>query len=400
MSNFRISGTGLDTSNLTYFPRVITDDNTTYDYFYTNVGANNGLIVRTLIDSSSANDSSLIVGVDFLDHVSNAVGDHLEELLRSHADVLMIDASCDWKTYADEINVLLDSGLVRELGIKNPEKLSIEELEVLSESFNIRYIGIDLCPLYYWKDIMDWASKKGMQVLSFNPFGGHLSAPSIIDAFTISYLLNFSAMHSDIVFLTGKDIIFSDTNRTYLNELKGREVADDSIYKIKKNVNKLIKPLKTLGYTSLKLGEELFPMSEPDTLFNPDEFVVSLGSPDNIIAGHGLEIDEEDKPGKAIIEYLSEAYIPKDAKTAKDCMSVIRPKAFEIFRNWFKSEDNWFCANVFLGDLYLFSASREIKKRRWFSPSRVEREIVNYALYYSTSTGFVLRKLQNTDKES
>ena len=396
ISNFKISGTGLDTSNLTYVPSAISEENTSYDYYYTEVKSNNGLVIKPLLDRSS--NVRLVTGIDFLDFSSLAIREHLYELSRQNIDVLLVDSECNWNKYEDEIKIMLDSGIVSEIGIKNPEKLSIDKLEDLRIKFGIKYLGINLCPLYYWKDIMDWANKVGVKIFSFNPLGGHITAPSLIDAFSITYLLNFSAMHSDVVFLSGKDIVFSNVNRDYMTSLVGEE-TDESLYRVKKDVNKLIKPLKKLGFTSLKVGEEVFPVSESDILFNFDESVISLGEAKSII-DHTKEIEEDDETGQAIIKYLEDAYLPKDTEDPKNYMAIVRPKAFSIFRSRFPEGNGWFNVNVFIGDVYMFNSYREIRKKRWFAPDEVTMESHTYILYYTKGTGFVLRNLQNSEPES
>lgn len=396
MSDYKISGIGLDTSNLSYIPHAISDENTSYDYYYTNISSNNGLVLRPLLDRS--NNVTLAVGVDFLDHVSLAIREHLYELSRSTVNILFIDAGCKWYEYEDEIKSMLESGLVDELGIKNPEKLTVDELEVLRVKFNLKHIGINICPLYYWKDIMDWANMVGLKIYGFNPFGGHISAPSLIDAFTIPYLLNFSAMQSDVVILSGKDIVFSDVNRDYLTSLKGTD-TDDSIYKMKKNVNKLLKPLKRVAFNSLSVNGELFPVSETDLIFNPEEFTINLGTA-AIDIDKITEITEDDVVGQEILKYLEDAYLPKDAKNPKDFMAIIRPRAFSIFRSHHLEKDGWFNISAFIGDVFLFNAYRETRHKRWFSKDIVIPEVHTYLLYYTNGLGFVLRNLQNSDLES
>ena len=395
-STYKFSGVGLDTSNLTYIPSVISDENTNYDYYYTNINANNGLVLRPLLNRSS--NARLVVGVDFLDHVSLAIREHLYELGEQRVNVLLIDAGCDWEKYEDEIKVLQESGIVEEIGIKNPEKLNVDALEYLRVKFGIRYLGINLCPLYYWKDIMDWSEMVGLKVFGFNPFGGHISAPSLIDAFTLPYLLNFSAMHTDVVFLSGKDIVFSDVNRDYLLSIIGKE-DDEALYRVKKDVDKLLKPLKRLGHLSLHVGEESFPLDETDLIFNPEEFEISLGS-EKLDFDTTLSIEEDDKAGQDIMKYLEDAYLPEDTNNPKDYLAIIRPKAFALFRACYPEGQGWLNTNVFIGGVYVFNSYREIRHKFWFSKDKVDFESHTYILYYSNGTGFVLRNLQNSEPKS
>ena len=70
---------------------------------------------------------------------------------------------------------------------------------------------------------------------------------------------------------------------------------------------------------------------------------------------------------------------------------------FTLFRSNFPESDGWFNFNVFLGDVYLFSAVKDKREKRWFSPDRVTTITHTYLLYYSEESKFVLRKLQNSE---
>lgn len=399
MSKFKISSVGLDTTNLNYIPRRMDEEELEYDYFYTNPSANNGLVIQPLIRETP--NASLVVGIDFLDHSLLAIRAHLYELGKSHIDVLMFDSECKFSEYEDVIKEIKETDLVSFFGIKNPEKLTIDQLKELKDKYGISCLGINLCPLYFNKDILDWANMENLDIFSFNPLGGYINAPSLIDAFSISYLLNFSSVYSDVIMLSGKDLVFSSINKTYLNSLVDREIEKDSIYRIKKNVNKLAKPLKKISQVSIKVGEERFPVSESDVVFNPEEFIVSLKGSDiaeNIIIDKSIDmLEEDDKPGRDILGFLEDASIPKDTSNPKDHMAVLRPRIFTLFRSNFPESDGWFNFNVFLGDVYLFSAVKDKREKRWFSPDRVTTITHTYLLYYSDESKFVLRKLQNSE---
>lgn len=397
MSKFKISSVGLDTTNLNYIPQKINEEETEYSYFYTNPSANNGLVIQSFIQASPS--AGLIVGLDFLDKSLLALRAHLYELGKSHIDILMFDSECNFAEYDEAIREIQETNLVSFYGIKNPEKLTLDQLKELRDKYGISCIGMNLCPLYFNKDILDWAEKEGLDIFSFNPLGGYINAPSLINAFSISYLLNFSAAHSDVVMLSGKDLVFSGINKAYLNILVDREIEKDSIYQIKKNVNKLIKPLKKVSQVSLKVGEECFPVSEPDAIFNPEEFTVTLGSSstENIVIDKSIEILEEtDKPGRDILNYLEDASLPRDTKNPKDHMAVLRPRIFTLFRANFPESEGWLNFSVFMGDIYLFSTVKDIKEKKWFSSDKVTTISHTYLLYYSEESKFVLRKLQNS----
>lgn len=398
MSKYKIKGTGLDTTTLNYIPRNITEQGAKFDYFYTNPSANNGLVIRPLINAKV--NTKLITGLNFLDSSFFALQSHLIEINRPRIDILMFDAECKFEEFEESILNIQETEIAEYYGIKNPEKLPLDKLKEYVGRFKISCLGINLCPLYFNKEILDWAEEAGLQIISFNPLGGYINAPSLIEAFSIPYLLNFSSVYSDVVMLSGKDITFSEVNSNYLSILIDKEIQKESLYKIKKNINKLIKPLKTVSKVSLIYGEERFPVNEPDSIFNPDEIVVSLiNEGESTIINTEIEIAEDDIPGKQILKYLEDAYIPKDTTNIKDHMAVLRPNVINRFNMCYPSSQGWMHVNVFLGDIYLFTAMKDEVKKHWFAPNEIETISHTYLLYYSEGTGFVLRKIQNSRAE-
>ena len=239
MSMYKIKGVGLDTTNLDYVADV-----GEFDYLHTSISANNGLIVRGILEESIA---TIITSIDFLDQIKIAVNNHLFELGREKLDLLLINSSCDFEKYADQVQELLDSGLVDQIGIKNPN--SPEEIKRIMKTVpKIKYISLELCPLNFNYEVVKFCEDNDIDLLVFNPFGGYISAPVLIDSFTIPYLLNFAAYYGTIVFLSGREIS-SNSQRQYLEPLIDSDVENESLYQLTKSVKRLVKPIKKMVNT-------------------------------------------------------------------------------------------------------------------------------------------------------
>lgn len=391
INEFRIKSVGLDTTNLNYYvPAYYKDVESTYSYYITNVSSNNGALVSTVLPEDE--NYKLVACVNYLDNVSKSLIDHLEEMEKTSADILMIDSRCDFDKYFDEIKFIMDSRFADEIGIMNPEYLDLKKLEELRNLLNIKYIGMNISPLYYNVEVMNWAKNKDVLVMGFNPLGGYLSANLLVNTFTLPYLLKFAADNSDIVILSGRDVVSANINGNYLSSLIGQE-KDDTSYVVKKTIDKLVKPLKTAGFTSLKVDNELFNISDPEVLFNEDEMKFNFGKPlEKIESG----IETETELVKIIEDYLKEVKVPEDAKSAGDVMSSARPLVLKKIKNELEDKGWEDIVSVFYGDLYVISTYREFRIKHFFSKDKVTVERLFYLLYWSKDSGFVFRNVQNS----
>ena len=315
MSMYKIKGVGLDTTNLDYVADV-----GEFDYLHTSISANNGLIVRGILEESIA---TIITSIDFLDQIKIAVSNHLFELDREKLDLLLINSSCDFEKYADQIQELLDSGLVDQIGIKNPN--SPEEIERIMKTVpKIKYVSLELCPLNFNYEVVKFCEDNEIDLLVFNPFGGYISAPVLIDSFTIPYLLNFAAYYGTIVFLSGREIS-SNSQRQYLEPLIDSDVEDESLYKLTKSVRRLVKPIKKMVNTSIVINEDItLPFKAlQSSLFSRDDLILNL---DKTFYDVDEDIEKDDvvKYIKEMLENKDEYNLPKDARDDSDSLSVLR----------------------------------------------------------------------------
>ena len=315
MSMYKIKGIGLDTTTLDYVADV-----GDYDYLHTSISANNGLIIRGILEESIA---TIITSIDFLDQADKAIINHLYELGRDRIDLLLINSTCDFEKYSEQIKDLLDSSLVDQIGLKNPN--NPEEIKRIMKIMpKLKYISLELCPLNFNYEVIKFCEDNDIDILVFNPYGGYISAPVLIDSFTMPYLLNFAAYYGTIVFLSGRELS-SNAQKRYLEPLIDAEVENESIYQLNKTVKKLVKPLKKMVNTSIIINEEItLPFQAlQSSLFSGDDLILSLDKTYYKVNKN----DDLDDVEKYITEYLSkkeEYKLPEDTGNDSNSLSVLR----------------------------------------------------------------------------
>ena len=337
---FKISYSGLDTTNLNYCP---TDDLLEeFNYIYTNVRNNNDHTISEFIDPSNDNSTtitipgkkSLITEIDFTDRIIQGILSHLSAVGNEWIDILEIPASCTWNTdTVDQIKVLMDSGLVYDISIKNPESIDkiIEIKDLLdSKGIDLFYISLDICPLNFNFDVVTWCQDNLIKIIGYNPMGGYIAGPSLINCFTAPYLLGFAATYCHIVMLSSRDMFRAVQGAKYLKTLEGEKTK--SMYILKKNVHKLPKPLKKVIWTSAVLDDDcILPYESPE--FIPTDgasIIISLGKPIEKIN----EEDEKTELEKEMMEFLKQITYSSDA-SLKDKFSIAKNQIMTYLKTKF-----------------------------------------------------------------
>lgn len=363
---FKISGVGIDTTTMKFKP---TDLETVYSYIYTSISANNDYIISDYVKSMPG--SSLIVGIDFLDSVNELLFRHIKTLERDKVDLLLIDSNCNW----DNLNIIeLKNSGVEKIGIKNP--ISIEQIEQAKTKLenNLEFIGLDLSPFYFNYDIINYCNNNNIQVLSFNPFGGNLSAPSMIECFTAPYLLSFSGTYSSVVFLSGRDLYYSSESKKYLEGLIGKE--SKSVFLLRKNVNKLVKPVKKVVNTAIKFDESIvINYDSPELLYDFDEISFSLGKTKNdLISIDDKTLTEVEKEVKNLFNI---SYIPSDI-SENSLFALYRYQAFNYLKVKYIESLGWNTEYVRLGNNMIAIKVNKEAEKKWFKKSKKAEEITYF----------------------
>lgn len=380
MSTYKIRGVGLDTTNLDYIADV-----GDFDYLHTSISANNGLIIRGILEESIA---TIITSIDFLDQSKTAITNHLYELGRDKIDLLLINTSCDFEKYSEEIKGLLESELVDQIGLKNPN--SPEEIKRIMKTVpKIKYISLELCPLNFNYDVVKFCEDNEIDILVFNPYGGYISAPTLIDSFTMPYLLNFAAYYGTIVFLSGRELS-SKAQKAYLEPLIGTDIENESIYQLNKNIKKLVKPIKKMVNTSIIVNEDItLPFkSLQSSLFSGDDLILSLDKTYYNI-DEDIEVDDVAKYVKDRLED-KEYKLPQDTGNDGDLLSVLRYYVSMWLDDILEAGKTVINCVKLSHNIFIYLVYEEEKKRR-----KVDYSPIGCYLLYESGGNIQFLKVEN-----
>ena len=378
MSKFKIEGVGLDTTTLDYSP---SEDNV-FGYLCTSVLSNNEHEIEEYVKSCSG--SPLVTKIDFIDRSSEALGLHLDQIGREMVDLLLVDAKCDFLKYVEELSFLVDHKYVDVIGIYNPE--SVERIEEIKSVLpNLKYIGLDICPLNFNYEIISWAKDNNVDIIGFNPFGGHINGQGVIDSFSVPYLLEFFASYVTLGFLSGRDIFSSNQEKEYLESLIGKEPKNPSLYELNKSVFKLPKPLKKAVGVSLKLDvNHIIPVGFPDAMYNPEELEFSLGKALEDTRDFDVEVGslEDD-----VYNYYEDFKIPEDTDSDFAILSLFRPHVLDLVKVFYPEVEGWEIHCSRAGEkIFVITAIQPHFWGRGIFKRLVGADMKNYMLYINNKS--------------
>lgn len=363
MNKNKIKGVGLDCSTLSYRPADwILPDNLYYD-----TSSNNFQCIKGLTEGKN-----LIIRVgtakEGLIQILEGLG------LDRPIDILLLPTSKIDPTLLKEA---LDKFDIKNVGIDRPESLTQlgEAAELIKSVIIPTYISLNLCPLYFQKEIIDWAEENEVRVLGFNPFGGFVSSSSIIESFSVPFLLNFSAAYSEVVFLSGRDPYNATNYQDYLLSLVGEDRMESDMVEIEKSVNHLVKPLPQLVYMGLKMSDgSIIPISNPDSIFNPGELV--FGSEEIMWEDKTENLDTDDII-KSILEFnLFSLPISKDYDKPTN-LSIILPSIMKELKKTGSEVEM-----MKLGDqTFLIKVEKTFREMRYVWWDKVWKEKSYYILH-------------------
>lgn len=325
-------GAGLDTTHLNYCPDIEEIVNN-FGYIKTKIGSCNDHVISEL--TRNIGNNRLITEVNFTDLLGKAIQVHLEAIGADWIDILELPASLNWnENFVETLKVLYDSGQIYSISIKNPGTPErVEEIRTLLAKSNLEleYISLDICPIEFNYDLVTWCNENHISIIGYNPFGGNLSSATVINSFTVPYLLGFAATYCFAVILSGRDIYKSVQSAKYLNKLEGEYTS--SMYTLKKSVHKLLKPLKKVVFTSANIDlDYTIPYDSPEFIpVNKTDVVLSLGKS---IETEG-ENKETNEVEKLVLDYINTLQIPFDAEK-EEKFYIIQSQVIEFLKNHFK----------------------------------------------------------------
>ena len=369
---FKIKGVGLDTTTITETPVSGVYPNP--DYVFTSISANNDYLLSDYLKSIKSK-YSLITEIDFLDESENILQEHLKTIGLEKIDLLLLPDTLDWNLVMKKITVLEDDKVIENFGVYNPSSLDkLKEIQkiVKNSGKELEFISLNISPLEYNHDILEYVENEDILVFGFNPIGGFLSAPRNIKAFSLPYLLGFSAYNSDIVMLSGRNIYESWKSSEYLKKLVGKEGSPK--YICRKNVSRNIKPLKRLIGTSVNINPgTIIPYTEDTFLMDPNDITITLGNP---VSQYPVlkATDEKDNLVKEINHYLESIHFPSDS-SKQDDMAVVRYKLTDYLEIEYPKDSGWKFGYLRFGNTVMaISIWRDPVPKRWFWSSGIPGE--------------------------
>ena len=385
-NTFKISGVGIDTHRIGKLLKK--SDLEGFTYVHTNPIAGNESYLRDAI----TNDHILISTVDFIDQIETIIPRHLLELEKTKLDLLLIDANCKIEENVDSLNNLIIAGLVDEIGISNPE--TPERIEELRNRISqLKYVSLNICPLNFPYNVIKYCHDNDIKILGFNAFGGKINYPRLIESFTVPYLLAFSGVYSNVVFLSSGRLDILDSETEYLSDLINKEYGME--YNMNQDVFKLPKEPKQAIYTSLKLSDDLcIPYNTADLIFSHQEIKFGLGKVNLSIPSE----NEEDNLTLAVSDFYKEfAGGPEDNPTLANTTTLLRYRILDLARIEYPEIDGWsiFCTPID-PQVFVISGVRKIKERKILKAKETVEQ-VNYIAYYD-GTRLIFQNLKNALK--
>lgn len=380
MTNFKIQGVGIDTTSILVKPWK-EDDGEIYDYIHTSISANNDFLISDYTKSQPG--APLITTIDFINNPERAILGHLLELGREKVNLLLVSATAlenNLGIITEIIEGLKTSGVIEEFGISCPT--SVDQIKKIEEAYGdkIKFISLNLCPLNFDYDIVEYTKENNIDILSFNPFGGYISAPSVISSFTVPYLLGFSSTYATVMFLSGRDLLSSLSSRNYIREyIVGKETSTK--YVLKKSISKLSKPLKKVVNTSLIMNDLVIPYNIPTLMYPPEEIKMVLGKTETNIpekeksSGIGTETSVEE----SVYNLLGITEFPSDI-SLEDRYAITRYQVLGVIRTTYPKSQGWEINMINLGDKTLgIGVVRKVSKKMGLLKKKKEEEF-NYFL--------------------
>ena len=372
----KICGVGLDCSTLSYRP----DPQYLPDYLLISASSNNSFWLEGLTEGKK-----LIIEVGTS---KEGMLEILDGLGFQGIDVLMLPA--EEEPNEEILREGIDKFGIRAVGISRPRSLG--ELKKAAESIKRvilpSYVSLPLCPIYFQKSIIDWSEENGIEIFGLNPFGGSLSAPSVIRSFSIPFLLSFSAAYSIIPFLSGRDLVSASYNSEFLEGLIGKERLKEVEMK-SEVIHSVVNPLPVIVKTGLKIGEGVIPYTNPEYLASPDELVLRMNEIEDTYRGSS-DGKEVEKVLKGIAEFdLMSLPSHQDPQVR---LSIIRPALLKELRRVLGKD--YKIDQAKLGDtLFLIRVTKTIREKRYIG--RDKKILQNY--YYLLDGSGTLRKLSSED---
>jgi hypothetical protein len=197
-----------------------------FNYVEMAISYNNDFELGLILDKKT----KVISRMSSLSRYQEMLTYHLTWLKRKKLDILLIDANGPWK---DEDLLSLVSEQERfytEFGLSGVEKID-DVKKILDLGIQIDWVSLVINPTYFNLELITYLRDSGIKIISYGTLGGIMAATNI-EVYTLQFLLNFAALYSDLVCISGSSCEDVVMNRMILEKMVGKEVdeLDKALY--------------------------------------------------------------------------------------------------------------------------------------------------------------------------
>jgi hypothetical protein len=375
MNKNKIKGVGLDCSSLSYRP----SPEFLPDYLYLDPLSNTSLYLEGLTEGRE-----LIVVSGKRDLIDGVLSD----LGRSEIAVLLLptDQIDEW----DDIKGLLDEFRVESVGISRPENLEqlMKATEKIKKVIVPSYLSLPLSPIHYQKELIDWAEQEGLEIIGTDYDGSWINSANVINSFSLPFLLSFAAAHSHLVLLPSRDLVGTENQRAYLEELIGEETGKET--EMSNTVLHSPKQLPKLIHTAITSESGIIPYENPYYLISPSELMTRMKEIKPKIEG---EMGKSDDIVKQVMKSVADfnSFILPPTNSQLEYLSMVRPKLVKELKKAFGEKARIEQAKI--GETtFLISVTTQKREKRYLWKDKVIEEIHTFILYMDDS-GFRVKEI-------
>lgn len=242
--NWRFKNSVMGTYEIENFNLVRNVSKTLYDngikWVDTSICYNNDYHLNSLLKDKRIKVISKIPP-QMINEYEFMISNHLRCLGRDKIDIMLIHnpRSDSWKNLADKMSK--DERFLS-IGVSNFNIDQIIEYKDIIGEYP-EYNEMEINPLYYDKDLIEFCHDKGIKLIAYAILGGKYNARRNISRFTLPYLLSFAGYNSEFVIIRSDlDERLFRMNRFLMSLENNKDICGGSILNIESKMDKSILP--------------------------------------------------------------------------------------------------------------------------------------------------------------
>lgn len=191
-----------------------------FNYIETSISYNNDFELGPVLGKNT----KIISRISSLSNYQEMLTYHLTWLKRKKLDILLIDSQGPWKD--DDLLRLVAEGnrFYEEFGLFGVEKID-DVKRVIDLGISIDWVSLVINPTCFNLELITFLKDSGIKIISHGILGGIMAATNI-EVYTLQFLLNFAALYSDLVCISGSSCEDVVMNRMILERVIGKELEE------------------------------------------------------------------------------------------------------------------------------------------------------------------------------